>query len=81
MCNYRPISILPILSKLIDKKVVAAQLADHLEAYQLLHPQQFGFRAGYSTEIANCCFIENIKKSLDRGQVVGALFLDLKKAF
>lgn len=66
MCNYRPISILPILSKVIEK-VVAAQMVDYLEANQFLHPQQFGFRSGYSTEIANCCFIENVKKSLDRG--------------
>lgn len=56
-------------------------MVDHLEANQFLHPQQFGFRSGYSTEIANCCFIENVKKSLDRGDVVGAVFLDLKKAF
>ena len=40
MCNYRPISILPILSKVLEK-VVAAQLIDHLESNQLLHPQQF----------------------------------------
>ena len=52
-----------------------------VEDQELLHPQQFGFRAGYSTEIANCCFVENAKKSLDGGKVVGAIFMDLKKAF
>jgi len=80
LCVTRPISILSILSKVIEK-VVAAQLVDDLEASQFHHPQQFGFRSGYSTEIANCCFVENVKKSLDRGDVVGAVFLDLKKAF
>ena len=80
MCNYRPISILPVLSKVMEN-IVAIQLTDHLEVNQLLHPQQFGFRSRHSTEIANCCFIENLKKSMDRGEVVGAVFLDLKKAF
>ncbi len=42
---------------------------------------QLGFRAKYSTETANNFFIENIKTFLDKGGVVGAVFLDLKKAF
>ena len=54
---------------------------EHLESNQLLHPQQFGFRQKYSTETANCYLLENIKASMDKGNVVGAVFLDLKKAF
>jgi len=42
---------------------------------------QFGFRTQHSTETANCFFIENIKHLLDKGGVVGAVFLDLKRAF
>lgn len=42
---------------------------------------QFGFRANYSTETATCYFIDKVKASLDTGGVVGAVFLDLKKAF
>lgn len=41
---------------------------------------QFGFRANYSTETANCFFTEKIKTLMDSG-VVAAVFLDLKKAF
>lgn len=78
--NYRPISILPVLSKVLEK-VVASQVIEHLETNQLLHPQQFGFRPKHSTETANIFFIESIKQSLDSGNVVGAVFLDLKKAF
>ncbi len=78
--NYRPISILPALSKVLEK-VVASQVIEHLETNQLLHPQQFGFRPKHSTETANIFFIESIKQSLDSGNVVGAVFLDLKKAF
>ena len=46
--NYRPISILPALSKVLEK-TVAKQLVDYLENKHLLHPKQFGFRARYST--------------------------------
>lgn len=46
-----------------------------------MHPMQFGFRAKYSMETANCFFKENIKTLLDKGGVVGAMFLFLKKAF
>ena len=79
-CNYRPISILPALSKILEK-AVTEQLIDHLESNGLINNKQFGFRLGYSTELANCYLTENIKSSLDRGNVVGAVFIDLKKAF
>ena len=78
--SYRPISILPAISKVLEK-VIAEQLVDHLESNKLLCPTQFGFRPGHSTEMANCYLTENIKSSLDNGKVVGAVFLDLKKAF
>lgn len=78
--NYRPIAILPVVSKVLEK-VIAEQLIEHLESNQLLHSQQFGFRQKYSTETANCYLLENIKGPLDKGHVVGAVFLDLKKAF
>ncbi len=42
---------------------------------------QFGFRKKYSTETANCFMLENIKTLMDKGGVVGAVFLDFKKAF
>uniref|UniRef100_A0A3Q3LKN7 Reverse transcriptase domain-containing protein n=1 Tax=Labrus bergylta TaxID=56723 RepID=A0A3Q3LKN7_9LABR len=78
--NYRPISILPAISKVIEK-VLAEQLVAHLNIENLLHPMQFGFRANHSTETACCYFLEVIKGSLDKGGVVGAVFLDLRKAF
>uniref|UniRef100_A0A8C6TXT2 Reverse transcriptase domain-containing protein n=1 Tax=Neogobius melanostomus TaxID=47308 RepID=A0A8C6TXT2_9GOBI len=78
--NYRPISLLPVFSKAIEK-VVAEQLTTHLENESLLHPMQFGFRTNHSTETACCYFMESIKSSLDTGKVVGAVFLDLRKAF
>ncbi len=79
--NYRPISMLPIVSK-VAEKLMAAQITNYLNnSYFALHPMQFGFRANYSTEMANCYFIEKVKSLLDKGGVVGAVFLDLRKAF
>ncbi len=80
MINYRPINLLPVLSKVLEK-VVSEQFLHHLENNNLLHPLQFGFRHNHSTETATCLLLENIKWSLDKGFKVGAVFLDLKKAF
>lgn len=74
--NYRPISILPVASKILEKAIIE-QLTDHLDWNNSLHPKQFGLRRSHS-----CCYlIENIKANLDRGGTVGAVFLDLRKAF
>ena len=54
------------------------QLTDHLDCNNLLHSMQFGFRRNHSTDAACCYLIESI---LDRGGTVGAVFLDLQKAF
>lgn len=78
--NYRPISILPAISKVIEK-TVSEQLIAHFNAKNLMHPMQFGFRANHSTDTACCYFTEHIKANLDKGGVVGAVFLDLRKAF
>lgn len=79
--NYRPISILPVLSKIIEKWV-ATKLIEHLNrGPTTLHPMQFGFRAHHSTESAMTMFMERTKCLLDRNGYVGAVFLDLKRAF
>lgn len=81
MANYWPISILPVISK-VAEKWVAKLFIEHLnKGYTPLHPMQFGFRAHHSTESANCVFLEKVKCLLDKSSCVGAVFLDLKKAF
>lgn len=81
MANYRPISILPVVSK-VAEKWVAKLMIEHLNTgCNPLHPMQFGFRAHHSTETANCLFLEKIKFYLDKSSYVGAVFLDLKRAF
>ena len=78
--NYRPISILPIVSKVIEK-IVHKQLITFLEENKLLNSHQFGFRNKMSTEHAVTIFIDSIRKKVDQGNLVGACFIDLSKAF
>lgn len=52
-----------------------------LQFNNILHPLQFGFRHQYSTETANCYFIGQLKLAIHKGQIVGAVFMDIKKAF
>ncbi len=72
--NYRPISILPVVSK-IAEKLVAEQLITHLNnSPYTLNPMQFGFRKKHSTEMAICFFLENMKSKLHAGGVIRAFF-------
>lgn len=81
LSNYRPIGILPVMSKVLEKWI-SQQIRDHLSNTPFsLHPLRFGFRPNHSTESANCYFIENMKSLLDKNSVVGAIFLDFRKAF
>lgn len=78
--NYRPISLLPILSKLLEK-IIANQLMQFLESNKLLANSQHGFRAKLSTETALMKINEQIYKNIDAQQVSLLLLLDLSKAF
>ena len=78
--NYRPITILPPISKILEK-CVHSQFIDFLEEHKLLSSNQFGFRSKRSTELANILFIDNIRKAMDKGLMTGAVYIDLSKAF
>lgn len=78
--NYRPISVLPIPSKLLEK-AVRIQLTNFLETNKLLNDSQFGYREKRSTEIATALLVDDIRKNGDNGMLTGTLFLDLTKAF
>ena len=83
MSNYRPISILPILSKLFEKQV-SAMLYEHLVNNNMLHSpfhHQSGFRKKCSTETALIRLINQLLLDLDKNKVSGLLFIDYKEAF
>ena len=78
--NYRPISVVPMLAKVLEK-IVSVQFSQYLEQNNLLHPHQGAFRFGKSTEDILLLTVDYIVNSLDIGQSVCAAFLDLKKTF
>lgn len=80
MNNYRPISTLSIIDKVLEKLLVC-RIMEFSEKHQLVYGQQYGFRQGSSTLTACHEFVEEIYDALDNKQIVGALFIDLKKAF
>ena len=80
-CNsYRPITILPTLSKILER-AVHLQLYNYLEDNNILTSKQFGFRPKLSTVTALAHFSDSILQNLDQGKMTGAVFLDLSKAF
>ena len=78
--NYRPISLLPSLSKVFEKTVFL-QLYEYLDKNKLLYKSQYGFRSLHSTEMASLEIIDIILKDLDKGKIPIGIFLDLSKAF
>ena len=78
--NYRPITVLPICSKILER-CIHTQLMDHLETHKLLSKHQHGFRRKRSTKTAATIFLETIRKIIDNGHLSGAIFIDLSKAF
>ena len=78
--NYRPISLLPVFSKIFEK-ILYKRLYNHLTLNNILVKEQFGFRCNSSTEIAIYTLIKNILSSLNNKIIVGGLFCDLQKAF
>ena len=78
--NYRPISLLSIFSKILEK-LMATRLVKFLNKYNLLYKFQFGFREGHSTYMALMILTDKITKSLDNGEFAIGLFLDFRKAF
>jgi hypothetical protein len=78
--NYRPISLLSTISKIIEK-VINTRLISFLEKKQLLANNQYGFRSGRNTEDAVVNLTKSVTKALDGGDRCLAIFIDLKKAF
>ena len=78
--NYRPISILPKFSKILEK-LLNARLSTFLNANNILSSSQYGFRSGMSTIHAAAELIEQISSSIDNKRYSAGVFIDLKKAF
>ena len=78
--NYRPVAILPILSKILEKAVFI-QIIDYLDYNQLIHPSHHGFRAAHSTTTGLIQMYDTWVQAMEHGEYTGACFLDLSAAF
>ena len=78
--NYRPVSILPIFGKIFEK-VIYSRLYNFFLSQNILHPNQFGFRKGHSTNHALNYSVNFIEKTLRNKKHAIAIFIDLSKAF
>ena len=78
--NYRPVSILPVFSKIMER-IMYNRLLSFLNKYNILYAYQFGFREKYSTYLALITLTEKISEALEAGNHVIGIFLDFSKAF
>ena len=78
--NYRPISLLSIFNKLIEK-IMYSRIISYLETFSILYNNQFGFRSKHSTIHALLLLTDKIQRSIDNGIYSCGIFLDLCKAF
>ena len=76
--SYRPVSLIPIISKLYERNMF-----DQTSAYieRFLSPYLFGYRKGHSTEQCLIVMVETWKRALDMNNAAGSILTDLSKAF
>ena len=77
--NYRPISLLPVFSKILEK-LLHSRLLEYIEFNKILHPFQFGFRRKHSTYMPIAHLINEITESLQDQKIICGIYLDLKKS-
>ena len=80
MCNYRPISLLPTISKIFEK-LMYTRLIEFINKHNILYEYQFGFQSGMSTEYAVNALLNNIINTLENKEYGVCIFLDFAKAF
>ena len=78
--NYRPVSILNVMSKILERAVYS-QLNEYVEKRGILLDNQSGFRSGFSTDSCLLDLSDFIKHEISMGNYVGMVLLDLQKAF
>lgn len=78
--NFRPVSVLPVLSKVFEK-IILNQMLSHFNVNDLLHKQQFGFTKGRSTTDAGVALVKHIFDAWEASCDAVGVFCDLSKAF
>ena len=78
--NYRPISILPFMSKILEK-LIYCRLINHLDDNHTIHDNQFGFQKNKATYVPILLLQDTITRVFEEGEFALGLYLDIKKAF
>ena len=78
--NYRPIAVVPVVAKVLEK-IIVTQFSVYLEEHNLLHLHQGAYRCDKSTSDILTLEVGHIVQSIDTGQAVCVSFLNLRKAF
>ena len=73
--NFRPISVVPVATKILEK-LIASHLGMYLESHNFLHEHQGAYHHGKSSEQIFLCAVDSIVRALDQGLVVCSAFLD-----
>ena len=78
--NYRPISLLPSISKVFEK-IIYQQTYSYFQKNNLFNSSQYGFCVGHSTELAAIEIVDRVMQNLDNNETPINIYLDLSKAF
>ena len=78
--NYRPISLLPLVSKIIEKSI-HFQIEDFLNKKKLIYMYQSGFRTNHSTDLCLAQLIDFVASGMDKQMHTSMILVDLQKAF
>ena len=78
--NYRPISVLPLFSKILER-IMYNRVYTHVSSHNLLYDKQFGFQNKCSTEHAILQLTKELHESCDKNEFTLGVFVDLSKAF
>ena len=80
LTNYRPISVLPCFSKILER-IMYNRLFSYVSQEKILYSKQFGFQSGHSTEHAILQLANQIHESFEKNLYNLGVFIDLSKAF
>ena len=78
--NYRPISLLSNINKIIEK-LVFSRVLSFLDRNNIIYKKQFGFRPKHSTNHALINIVDTISNAIDTGKMAAGVFVDFQKAF
>jgi hypothetical protein len=78
--NYRPVSVLPCFSKILER-LVFNRCTEFIDQNEILNNKQFGFRANHSTYMAITHLVDKVNKAVEKNETTIGVYLDLSKAF